>query len=103
MVVRVTCFLCLATVLSSVVAPVAVAQESEPSFVSGLTPDRRPEGVPQITEVEKGGAWYQHALEGVESPYPASLRFLEDQGAWYTPFTHRGMTSPYDIRDMHDE
>lgn len=41
------------------------------------------------------------ALTGGEPPYPASLRFLEDQGAWHTPFTHPGMTGPYDIRRWH--
>lgn len=41
------------------------------------------------------------ALTGVEPPYPASLRFLEDQGAWHTPFIHPGMTGPYDIRRWH--
>ena len=46
--------------------------------------------------------WYQRALTGVAPPYPSSLRFLEDQGEWYTPFNHPGMTGPYDIRRWHD-
>ena len=27
--------------------------------------------------------------------------FLEDQGNWYTPFNHPGMTGRYDIRGWH--
>lgn len=75
--------------------------ESERPFIAGVNPDRRPEGAPKITEMAKDAAWYGHALTGVEAPYPSSLRFLEDQGAWYTPFTHPGMTGPYDIRGWH--
>jgi hypothetical protein len=37
----------------------------------------------------------------VSQPYPASLRFLEDQGNWYTPFNRPGMLPPYDIRGWH--
>ncbi len=47
------------------------------------------------------GDWYREALTGVERPYPYSLKFLEDQGAWYTPFNRPGMTGRYDIRHWH--
>jgi len=70
--------------------------------IAGTTPDHRPEGAPVIHEVVKDEAWYDHALRGVEQPYPPSvLRFLEDQGDWYTPFTRPGMTGRYDIRGWH--
>jgi len=69
--------------------------------VAGTTPDQRPENAPVIKEYAKSNEWYQHALQGVDEPYPASLRFLEDQGGWYTPFNHKGMTGPYDIRNWH--
>ena len=70
-------------------------------FVAGVKPNQRPEGAPVITAYEKGAAWYERALHGVSQPYPWSLRFLEDQGAWFTPFIHPGMTPPYDIRGWH--
>jgi len=71
--------------------------------IAGLTPDRRPEGAPVIKEYHKDADWYKNALHGIMPPYPASLRFLEDQGAWYTPFNHPGMTDPYDIRNWHPQ
>lgn len=70
-------------------------------FVAGVVPSERPKGAPVVTEVAKDGAWYAQALHGVDSPYPASLRFLEDQGNWFDPFLHPGMTGPYDIRHWH--
>lgn len=69
--------------------------------VAGTTPDQRPEGAPVIQEFDKSVEWYQQALHGVVEPYPASFSFLEDQGGWYTPFNHKGMTGPYDIRNWH--
>ena len=80
---------------------VATAAGAEPQPVAGLTPWERPAGAPVIAEMPKDADWYARALTGVEPPYPASLRFLEDQGAWHTPFTHPGMTGPYDIRNWH--
>lgn len=69
--------------------------------VGGITPDQRPVDAPVIKEFKKSGDWYARALYGVEKPYPPSFRFLEDQGGWYTPFNHPGMTGPYDIRNWH--
>lgn len=69
--------------------------------IAGLAPDVRPAGAPRVEAYVKDGAWYRQALHGVQPPYPASLRFLEDQGAWHTPFTVPGMTGPYDIRNWH--
>lgn len=69
--------------------------------VVGLQPDRRPEAAPVVSDYLKDGAWYRAALTGIDQPYPASLRFLEDQGAWFSPFIHPGMLGPYDIRGWH--
>ena len=71
--------------------------------VAGVNPERRPENAPVISEVEHDGAWFRRALTGIDRPYPLSLKFLDDQGAWYTPFNHPGMTGPYDIRNWHSE
>ena len=70
-------------------------------FVAGVVPNARPAGAPVIAKMPKDAAWYQSALTGVVPPYPASLRFLEDQGAWYNPFLLPGATGPYDIRNWH--
>ncbi len=76
------------------------AARTEP-FIAGVHPDRRPEGAPVLETYPKDAAWYERALHGISEPYPYSLKFLEDQGAWYTPFIHPGMTPPYDIRGWH--
>ena len=78
----------------------ATSGAAEP-FIAGVDPSVRPAGAPVVTTYVKDGAWYQRALTGVSAPYPYSLRFLEDQGAWFTPFIHPGMTGPYDIRGWH--
>jgi len=64
-------------------------------------PSARPESAPKISAYNKSNAWYDRALTGLQPPHPASLRFLEFQGAWYTPFTRPGMTGPYDLRGFH--
>lgn len=69
--------------------------------IAGVSPDKRPDGAPVVAEYPKDAAWYNNALRGVDRPYPASFKFLEDQGAWYTPFTRPGMTGRYDIRHWH--
>lgn len=79
----------------------SLAQEDNGYPIAGLQPSERPAGAPVITEFEKDAAWYAEVLRGISEPYPASLRFLEDEGAWYTPFIHPGMTGPYDIRGWH--
>ncbi len=84
------------------VAPLATATASAEG-IAGLNPSVRPAGAPVISEVAKPEGWYTRALNGVSKPYPASLRFLVDQGAWFSPFIHAGMTGPYDIRGWHSE
>lgn len=69
--------------------------------IAGEKPDARPEAAPLQRASAKGADWYARALTGVSQPYPLSLRFLEDQGAWYIPFAVPGMTGPYDIRNWH--
>ncbi|EIJ36717.1 hypothetical protein [Thiothrix nivea] len=77
------------------------AQANEPVYIAGTNPAERPATAPVITEVQHDSAWYTASLRGVEQPYPASLHFLENQGNWFTPFTHPGMTDYYDIRGWH--
>ena len=68
---------------------------------SGVSPSERPAGAPVITEYIRGEQWYARALTGLTPPYPDSLRFLEAQGGWYTPFTQPGMPGYYDLRGWH--
>lgn len=100
--------ICIVTILISAIALPAVAQDSdapEPgpgaAYIAGTDPSERPPEAPVITAFAKSGDWYRMALTGISEPYPASLGFLEDQGAWFTPFIHPGMTPPYDIRGWH--
>ncbi len=79
----------------------AAAALAESFPIAGVEPSQRPEGAPVVTEFPKDAAWYQEALSGISEPYPGSLKFLEDQGAWYTPFNRPGMPPPYDIRGWH--
>jgi len=71
-------------------------------YVAGTHPQKRPEAAPTVTTFDKGEAWWDRALAGISKPYPRSLRFLEAQGAWYTPWIYPGMKKPYDIRNLHD-
>lgn len=78
----------------------SAAAETVP-YIAGTAPSERPAGAPVITEFVQTPAWRAHALTGVLEPLPASLVWLEDQGAWFTPFIHPGMPGPYDIRGWH--
>lgn len=69
--------------------------------VAGVKPDARPANAPVISSVQHDDAWHRRALTGIDAPYPPSLRFLDDQGNWYTPFNRPGMPGPYDIRGWH--
>lgn len=77
------------------------AASVQAGYIAGTNPSQRPPDAPVISQVQHDKAWYDHALTGVVPPYPASLRFLEDQGNWYTPFNEPGMTGRYDIRGWH--
>ena len=70
-------------------------------FIAGVHPGSRPEKAPVIVGFEKPAEWYGQALHGISEPYPYSLKFLEDQGPWFSPFIHPGMTGRYDIRHWH--
>ena len=87
--------------VAAMLALVFSAMPAQANQIAGLAPDRRPDGAPVVTEYPKGADWYAGALIGVVEPYPASLRFLEDQGAWFTPFIRPGMSGPYDLRGLH--
>lgn len=89
----------LATVVVLLVGPLWAEPSSYP--IAGTQPDQRLPGAPTINQLAKSKGWYQQALTGLQKPYPHSLRFLEDQGNWYTPFTRPGMTGPYDLRGWH--
>jgi hypothetical protein len=70
--------------------------------VAGLVPYQRPADAPVIKEFARSDAWRTRALRGVSQPRPESvLRFLDNQGAWYTPFNHAGMPGYYDLRQLH--
>ncbi|MBK8455861.1 MAG: hypothetical protein IPL47_01060 [Phyllobacteriaceae bacterium] len=74
---------------------------AEGVFIAGLQPDVRPAGAPAIAAVLHDDDWQVKALTGVEPPAPESLRWLADQGEWFSPFIGPGMTGPYDLRGWH--
>jgi hypothetical protein len=82
----------------------AVAAEELPMggrHVAGSTPQQRPRGTPVIKDAPASSERRMAALAGISEPVPASLKFLNDQGAWYTPFDQPGMPGYYDIRQWH--
>ncbi len=98
--IRLTVLIILLTPMASM----ANEPEAERAYpIAGVQPDQRPAGAPTIAQTNKGNGWYVQALHGLSTPYPASLKFLENQGNWFTPFTRPGMTGPYDIRGWHQE
>ena len=70
--------------------------------IAGTQPDRRPEGAPTITQYVQDRAALARYLHGVSQPIPPSISAnAKDQGAWFTPFNHPGMSPPYDPRGWH--
>jgi len=92
----------VATAALSILGSAALQAAEKPiEYIAGVAPQSRPAQAPVLSSYAKPDGWYGHALSGVWWPYPASLKFLEDQQNWYTPFTRPGMTGPYDIRGWH--
>lgn len=85
-------------VLIAQCGPIAVHAAS-PYPVAGLAPHQRPVNAPALKSDPVLDA--KRALHGVSAPIPDSLKFLDVQGGWFTPFTHPGMTGPYDLRGWH--
>ena len=79
--------------LMAVFACAATAAE-----VAGMAPARRPDAAPRIREVAPERQ--QRMQVGLPEKLDG-LRFMRDQGNWYTPFDRRGMPPPYDLRGMH--
>ena len=71
--------------------------------VAGVQPDQRPANAPVIKEMQKNRAWYDNAVTGISPPFPASFKFLDFQGNWYSPFIRPGMIGRYDIRGWHQK
>ncbi len=97
---------CLALISATGVVTLSVAIHLTTSsraegFIAGTTPSQRPETAPRVSVYDKTPEWFEQAQRGVGQPIPPSLGFLNDQGGWYTPFNHKGMTPPYDIRGLH--
>lgn len=81
----------------------AVAADTPPPTypVAGLAPYARPAGAPTIREFTVSSETLARWLHGIEGDRATGLGFLNNQGAWYTPFTHPGMPDYYDIRGWH--
>lgn len=96
--------LCLAVLLPLHGAAATPPKPAAPAAVpvAGFTPDRRPVGAPVITSAPASDALTAQRLHGVAPPWPGNLKQVaQQQGNWYSPLFHPGMTSPYDLRDWH--
>lgn len=71
-------------------------------FVAGLVANQRPANAPTIREFTPGNLRRKQMLTGISEPLPASLAFIDDQEAWYTPFNQPGIPGYYDLRNWHD-
>lgn len=107
---RVVAFFFLAgSAFGTVAQTAAPAPESAPTgsatpFIAGLAPYERPQGAPVLLEPLPEATRAQWATHGISEPVPPSiLAFVKDQGAWYTPFSHPGMTGRYDMRGWHSQ
>ena len=91
-----------ALILFATLSANSLASEESEYPVAGSEPSQRPQGAPVIERVKHDKQWYEEALTGVNQPYPRSLRFLDSQGNWYTPFNRPGMPAPYDLRGWYE-
>ncbi len=93
--------LALGLLIIAAVGAGQVCAEDAPAYIGGMAPDHRREDVPIVKAAQAPDK--NSALRGIDQPPPASLEsVVEDQGAWYTPFTRPGMTGRYDIRKYHE-
>jgi hypothetical protein len=72
-----------------------------PAPVAGLAPDRRPRAAPVLGASAVDAGTKRQRLQGVSQPWPGNVERVAEQGAWYSPFFHPGMTGPYDLRAWH--
>jgi hypothetical protein len=96
-------FLLVGSALALAHAAVGIAGDNPPAgrYLAGSAPFQRPADAPVIKSRNVTPEMRAHALRGVVEPVPASLKFLNDQGAWYTPFDQAGMPGYYDLRQLH--
>ena len=99
---RIQSILCTGAMLGLVFIQTTGAATAQ-DYIAGAAPNQRPEGAPVIRFFSKDAHWYEQALKGVSQPYPRTLSFLDNQGAWFNPFQHPGMVGPYDIRGHHSD
>ena len=88
----------LLLVLACTTLPLPVV--AEPPLVAGLKPAQRPADAPIVVRFEQSEAWRAGALRGIAEPQ-TGLGFLNDQGAWYTPFNQPNSPGRYDIRGLY--
>mgnify|MGYP001237767044 CR=1 FL=1 len=94
-------FLTFLMLTAATASPVGAGSDTAPpEFVAGLDPSRRPAAVPTLTAAARPPGWRERAVYGIGEP-TTGLRFVDDQGGWYTPFMLPGMTDRYDLRGWH--
>lgn len=93
----------LRVVILAVLFFLFLADSDAQDFIGGSTPAVRPADAPRISRLIRDDTYFDRSLRGVSKPYPPSLMFLKDQGAWYSPFTRPGMHGRYDLRSWHSQ
>jgi hypothetical protein len=90
----------LLVAIAAFCVPAAAQAPAEP-VIAGLSPHQRPVDAPILGQFSPDLKWRARTLHGISEPVPPTLRFIDSQGAWYTPFDRPGMPGRYDLRGWH--
>ena len=92
--------LCSLTLATSLLPGMFSAAYGAETYVAGFRPDMRPAGYPVVVRFEGLEGWKEQAVRGLGQPV-VGVKFLDDQGAWYTPFNRANLLGRYDLRGLH--
>lgn len=74
---------------------------AESASIAGLKPYERPASAPRMAELPASAEQVAHDLRGISAPVPGNLQSIAATGHWFVPLRRRGMSPPYDPRDLH--
>ena len=88
------------TMLAALAFSAVGVAAQETVVIAGFRPDMRPAGYPVVVRFEGLEGWKEQAVRGLGQPV-VGVKFLDDQGAWYTPFNRANLLGRYDLRGLH--
>jgi len=88
------------TILAGLLLSMAGVAAQETAAIAGFRPYERPVGYPVVVRYEGLDRWKEQAVRGLGQPV-VGLKFMDDQGAWYTPFNRANLLGRYDLRGLH--